>query len=220
MMNAKLLLSTALTATLITSVAPLHAAGSQAHLHYGHVMTQWGDTPDSMGLLPTALKEAQVLSQHAALSARKADDLGWIKLHNTHVMHAIDPGSVEAGPGLGYGLIKAAQGAAKHINVAAAQADASDAVKLHAEHIATSAQNAVARAEAIMELSRTLQATESLSEAADLAKQIETLSQKVVEGVDANGDGQVTWHKGEGGLAVADTHARILGKAEGVGTNH
>ena len=37
-----------------------------AHVHIGHVMTGWNDTPDGQGLLPTAEAEAKVARRHVA----------------------------------------------------------------------------------------------------------------------------------------------------------
>ncbi|MDX1541362.1 MAG: hypothetical protein R3349_08145, partial [Geminicoccaceae bacterium] len=109
-------------------------AHGEAHAHMGHVSDAWEDTPDGMGFLPTARAEAEIAAEHAALAARQPDDLEWMQMHAAHVVHALDPSTEAAGPGLGYGVKPAAQGAAKHIVFASEAEDASDNVKLHAEH--------------------------------------------------------------------------------------
>src|SRR5438094_658774 len=62
-----------------------------AHLHIGHVMTNWRDTPGGRGFLPVAIDEWRVAVEHARLAA-KASSLDDIKLHAGHVLHALDPG--------------------------------------------------------------------------------------------------------------------------------
>src|SRR5215813_12005587 len=87
-----------------------------AHLHIGHVMTNWRDTPGTRGFLPVAIDEARVAVLHARLAANAAS-LTDITLHAGHVLHALDP-AVEpksAGPGAGYGVRKAAIGARQHV---------------------------------------------------------------------------------------------------------
>src|SRR5262245_43978842 len=80
-----------------------------AHLHLGHVMTNWRDTPGSRGFLPVAADEARVAAQHARLASQSAsfDD---VKLHAGHVLHALDPTLEPKGPGAGYGVRQAAIG--------------------------------------------------------------------------------------------------------------
>jgi hypothetical protein len=48
-----------------------------SHLHIGHVMTNWRDTPGTRGFLPVAIDEARVAVLHAGLAAKSAtlDDI-------------------------------------------------------------------------------------------------------------------------------------------------
>ena len=55
------------------------AETNMAHVHIGHVMTGWKDTPDNGGLLPTAIAEANVAAQHAGFAVSKPADLAWMK---------------------------------------------------------------------------------------------------------------------------------------------
>ena len=64
-----------------------HADKNMAHVHIGHVLTGWNDTPDKMGLLPTAIAEANVAAQHAGFALSKTDDLAWMKTHIGHILH-------------------------------------------------------------------------------------------------------------------------------------
>ncbi len=192
------------------------AAVPVSHAHIGHVMTQWGDTPEQVGFMTTAIGEAKIALQHASAAAKKPADLPWMQMHVAHVLHAIDPETMSAGPGMGYGVVKAATGVAKHIKAAAASADASGAVKAHAVHIAASAENVVGWSKQILRLGDAVMSADDAATAADLVQQIVVLAQQLQDGVDANGDGAVTWHVGEGGLNESQKHANILSKSEGL----
>jgi hypothetical protein len=189
---------------------------NMAHEHMGHILTGWQDTPDQAGLLPTAIAEADVAVQHAGFAALRPDDLDWMKLHVVHVVHAVDPTAAPAGPGLGYGLERAAAGVGQHAGFAAESEGASDNVKLHAEHVATSAGNVVQWSERIVELGAAVEATTSAEAAAPMVAEIETLTLAVRNGTDADGDGQVTWQTGEGGLAQAEQHMEFMREGEGL----
>jgi hypothetical protein len=192
------------------------AEPNMSHVHMGHVLTGWQDTPEQMGLLPTAQAEAEVAAQHAGFAASRPDDLDWMKLHAVHVVHAIDPSVEPEGPGLGYGVHQAAQGVAQHVRFAADSEDASDNVKLHATHVETSAGNVVVWSQRIVELGRQVQTASSAAEAAPLVVEIETLAQAILAGTDANGDGTVSWEESEGGLAQAAQHMQFMQEGEGM----
>jgi len=190
------------------------AIAGAAGVHIGHVMNAFGDTPRRMGLLPTAMAEAQTAAQHAALAAKDPKNLDAMKLHAGHVIHAVDPTIVTTGPGLGYGVKKAAQGVITHIELAAKAPGASQNIITHAHHIATSAGNTVTRCDSVVALAQKIQAATSADVAAGLVNQLVSLTSQLTAGVDANGDGRITWEAGEGGLQQADEHANMMVKAE------
>ncbi len=189
---------------------------NMSHVHIGHVLTGWNDTPDKMGFLPTAIAEAGVAAQHAGFAASKLDDLAWVKTHIGHILHAVDPSVEPKGPGLGYGLIKAAGGAAKHVGFAAESEGASKNVKTHAVHVDASTKNVVAWGKLIVRLGKKVQAANTAAQAAPIVKKIEQLATRLVAGEDVNGDGQTTWHAGEGGLKAAEQHMGFMTKGEGL----
>ena len=185
--------------------------GNPAHTHMGHVADGFSGTPDGQGLLPTAKAEAEILARHAGLMARDPSNLEAVKLHSGHVLHAADPGEVESGPGLGFGLKPAAAGVARHIELASGSDGASDNIKTHAIHIATSANNTVSRADEIIMLARLLQeASEAGPDVSQLVERLETTAEQLQGGYDANGDGRTGWQQGEGGLDQAETHMGLM----------
>ncbi len=191
-------------------------APNMAHVHMGHVLTGWKDTPDKKGLLPTAMAEAKIAKTHVGLALKQPNNLKWLKLHTGHVLHAVDPSVEPKGPGLGYGVMKAATGVAAHVNFAAGSDGASKNVKLHAQHVATSAENTAGWVRQIVTLGKQVQASTSASDAAAKLRRIDKLVAQLADGTDANGDGKVTWVKGEGGFGRAEAHMGFMSKGEGL----
>lgn len=178
--------------------------------HIGHVVNGFSDTPNGQGLLPTTMGEARIAAQHAALAVRQPDNLNYMKTHAGHVIHALDPSVLAAGPGLGYGLKKAAAAVAAHVELAAAAQGASQQITTHARHVAISARNTVARAEQLLALAQKAQAATTAPEAAALVSQMASLAEQLMAGSDANSDGRITWEQGEGGLEHVDQHLRFM----------
>ena len=187
-----------------------------SHVHIGHVMTGWKDTPENGGLLPTAIAEAKIAAQHAGFALSKTDDLAWMKTHIGHILHAVDPSVEPKGPGLGYGVVKAAGGAAAHVGFAAESDGASDNVKAHAVHVGASTDNVVTWANIIVRLGKLVQAAETAKLAAPLVKKIQQLATYMLSGRDVDGDGKVSWKPGEGGLDAAEQHMGFMTKGEGL----
>ncbi len=207
------------SAVLLSSIG-LFAFGGDlvaqaAHAHMGHVADGWRDTPDQVGLLPAAVAEAEIAARHAGLAAGSGS-LGAIQAHCGHVVNALDPSVEESGPGKGYGVVKAATGAATHIGLAANSGDASANVKAHANHVETSANNVVEWARRVIELCAEVKASEDQAAAAELAKEIQAMTQAMVSGQDADGNGRTSWGEGEGGLEQASFHMGLMKRGEGI----
>jgi len=213
--------SAAITAALFAVAlgfgAPAHAQQSPALAHMGHVADGFANTPDGAGLLPTAQAEAAVARQHAELALRNTTDLASMQRHAGHVLHAVDPTKIEQGPGAGYGVVRAANGVIQHIEMAGAHETASDNIRTHSVHVATSARNTVARAERVAALAQEIIDTSSVEHAAHLLHELAALTEQLVVGIDANGDGRVGWQEGEGGLDQALQHIELMKRGEGEG---
>ena len=187
-----------------------------SHRHMGHVSQSWRDTPGSVGLLTILEEEAQIAAQHAGLAARDLSDLSSMQRHTRHVRHAIDATSESGGPGKGYGVLKGAQGVSRHVGLAAGSDDASDNVKRHSEHVKASAENVVSWTQEILQLSEKVLSASAANAAAPSVEQIQALTQQIVDGTDADGDGRVSWRPGEGGVAQAKQHMGLMAKGEGL----
>jgi len=202
------------TFRLVAQPSDVVATGRLAHFHIDHIATSWEGTPQSKGLLPTAITEAKIAIQHAEFAASRRGDLAWMKMHTRHVLHAVDPSVETKGPGLGYGVMQAARGISQHIAFASGSDGASENVRAHAVHIATTAENTVIRAHEIVALGEKVLAARGAPQAAPLVQQIKRLSEQLLFGADANGDGIITSQKGEGGLNEADKHMGFMAKGE------
>ncbi|MGH7468641.1 MAG: DUF4168 domain-containing protein [Longimicrobiales bacterium] len=190
------------------------AASTPVGTHLGHITSGFSGTPNGQGLLPTAMAEARIVAEHAALAAKSSSNLEVMKTHAGHVIHAIDPGQADRGPGNGYGLKKAAAGVAAHIELAARSEGASQNATTHSVHVATAARNTVQRADQILALAQQIQATTTASEAAALVTRLNALAEQLMAGHDANGDGRIGWQEGEGGLQHVEQHVNLLMQGE------
>jgi hypothetical protein len=179
-------------------------------IEIGFIVNSAPDTPNKQGLLALAMTEARTAAQHAQLASRQPANIAYMKTHIGHVVNALDPAIVGAGPGTGYGLRKAATGIVEHLERAAAAREATGPQLAHAGHALASAQNVLERAQHIVELAERLQATSDAAVAAGIVSQIVSLADQLVAGADANGDGRITWEKGEGGLQQVDEHVKLL----------
>ena len=194
------------------------AARQQADMvktHMGHVTTSFQATPMEEGLLPTAVAEAKIAAQHAALAMKSEGNLDAMKLHAGHVIHALDPSVEMKGPGLNYGVKRAAMGVAQHIGLAAKADGASKNVMTHSMHVSASASNVVTRADGLVAVAQQIRAATTAAEANAHLADFNMLAQQLYAGVDANQDGRVGWQTGEGGLQQAETHMQLMIKGEG-----
>ena len=192
------------------AAAALPVPPGAAGVHVGHVANAFADTPRGQGLLPTAIAEARTAAVHAQLALRAPEDLASIKMHAGHVAHAVDPTSVTAGPGAGYGVKRAALGVATHLDLAARAPGAPPNLATHAAHVGTAARNTVQRADEIVALARRIRAATSAADAAALASQLASLTNELVAGRDADADGRVGWKEGEGGLQQCEEHLKLM----------
>jgi hypothetical protein len=182
--------------------------------HIGHVVNAFQDTPAEQGLLPMAFAEARVAILHAGLAAKAPTNLQAMHTHAGHVINALDPTIITTGPGLGYGMKKAALGVATHIELAAKTNGASANVIAHSMHIAMAARSSAARADSVVALAQRIQMATSAADAAPMAAQLATMTQQLIDGVDLNKDGKISWDGGEGGLQQAQDHVNLMLAAE------
>jgi len=169
-----------------------------AHLHLGHVMTNWRDTPGSVGFLPAAVSEAKVAVNHARLAERDPKNLDDMKLHAGHVINALDPSVEPKGPGAGYGVKKAVAGALQHLDFAAKADGASGSVKTHAAHVSASLTDAAQWTDQAIALAQKIRAAASAADAAPLVSNLIALTTQIVDGLSQSQTEMAAMMKGEG----------------------
>ena len=149
-----------------------------AHLHLGHVTTNWRDTPGSRGFLPVAVDEARVAVLHAKLAA-KSESRDDLTLHASHVLHALDPAVEPTGPGAGYGVKKAVTGAQQHLDLAARSEGASAALTADAAQVSASLANVLLMVDQAIAAAQKARATGEAAEAAGAAVDLAALVQRI-----------------------------------------
>ena len=151
-----------------------------AHLHLGHVMTNWRDTPGTRGFLPVAIDEARVAVAHANLAA-KAERLDDIKLHAGHVVNALDTSVEPRGPGAGYGVKKAAAGALQHLDFAVKAEGATANITTNAAPVSLLLTNVVQSVDQAVAMAQKIRAASDAAEATRLAADLAALTQRIMD---------------------------------------
>ena len=187
-----------------------------AHEHVRSLASGHFDTPDRLGLLPTAAAEAQIAIQHAELAMRDSLDLPGMRGHVDHLLHALDPGLAPGGPGLGYGVRRAAAGILEQVQLAGAAEDASYNVRTHAGHVAGAARSALERVDRVAALASGVRTATSAAGAASALRDLVAATRALWLGGDADRDGRVGWMAPEGGLRQVQLHMTLLQRGEGL----
>jgi len=195
---------------VVAAIAKLPVPAGPVGVHIGHVVNGFVEAPQLMGLLPATMAEARIAIAHATLASRQPTNLEYMKTHAGHVINALDPTIVTAGPGLQYGVKKAANGVITHMELAAKTEGATPGITVHAQHIETCARNTIARADQLIALAQKVIASTNAADAAAIVTQMMSLAEQLIEGADANNDGRITWEPNEGGLRHADEHAKLM----------
>jgi hypothetical protein len=148
-------------------------------VHIGHTTAGWIDTPDRLGLLAVAERDADIAAENARKAFQAGRNPEELKRLVRHVLHAIDPALAPGGPGTGYGFIRAMEGAADHVRFAADSTDASKNLKesiLGLESSASRIRQGAKVAVAICEdIQRATKPEDAVSLAEELRGQSDTL---------------------------------------------
>jgi hypothetical protein len=173
-----------------------------AHLHLGHVMTNWRDTPGARGFLPVAMDESRVAALHAGLAAKSADaqNLDDVRLHAGHVLNALDPSIEPKGPGAGYGVRKAVAGALQHLELAAHAEGATSVIVTHAATASGSLSNVLQLVDQAVAVAQRLRAATDIHDAAAPAADLVALTRNITDQ----------------GLRESQAEVELILKAEGI----
>jgi hypothetical protein len=152
-----------------------------AHLHLGHVMTNWRDTPSNVGFLIAAISDAKVAAVHADLVAKSSNNFDDIKLHATHVLNALDSSIEAKGPGSGYGVKKAASNALQHLDMAVAAEGVTPNIKEHAVQVSASLNNVLQFTDQAVGAALKARIADSASDAIPFVKELNELTKSIVD---------------------------------------
>jgi hypothetical protein len=169
-----------------------------AHLHLGHVMTNWRDTPSNVGFLIAALSDAKVAAVHADLVAKSPNNFDDIKLHATHVLNALDSSIEAKGPGSGYGVKKAASSGLQHLELAVGAEGATPNIRTRAVNVSALLKNALESTDQAVGAALKARAADSVSDAAPFAKELNELSKSIVDSLQQAKAEMDLMMKGEG----------------------
>jgi hypothetical protein len=153
-----------------------------AHLHLGHVMTNWRDTPGARGFLPVAIDEARVAIEHARLAA-KSQGHADIALHVGHALHALDPTVEPRGPGAGYGLKRAATGALQHLDLASTAEGVTPNLTTGAVEVSSALSNALQSVDRAIAAAQSIRTVADATQATGLIGDFTTLTLRINEGL-------------------------------------
>ncbi len=159
-----------------------------AHIHIGHAMTGWVDTPNRAGLLIIAEQESAIALANAELMGEYARDGD---LQNTvkamqNIANAVNPNKFTAGDGKGYGLCKATKNAVSHMRFASESPDASVNVLRSTARMFVFANKTI---EQCNELETILEYASDIREApvlAGLSTEVVQLVQEIAGGIEGN----------------------------------
>lgn len=153
-----------------------------AHLHIGHVMTNWRDTPGTRGFLPVAVDEARVAAIHAKLAV-KSTTLDDMKLHAGHVLNALDPSLEPKGPGAGYGVKKATAGAIQHLDFASKADGLTANITAQATPVSAALSDVARWTDQAVTVAQKVRAASGASDAAALVAELDRLTGEITAGL-------------------------------------
>jgi len=164
-----------------------------SHLHLGHVMTNWRDTPSNVGFLIAAISSARAAATQGELTAKSRDNLDQMKTHAGEALNALDPAG-------GYGVKKAVAGAQQHLDFAVSAEGVTPNIKMHAVDVAASLKDVLQWTDQAIAAAQKVRAANTVSEAAIPADELYRLVTQI----------------NQSGLARAKAEMDLLMKGEGL----
>ena len=149
-----------------------------AHLHLGHVMTNWRDTPGGRGFLPVALDQARAAALHAGLAV-KAVSLDDIRAQAREVLQALDPSIESAAADATYGVRKAIAGAVQHLNLATRAEGATPNLTARAADVSSALDTALRSTDEAVAAAQRVRAASDRAEAAAGARELAAMTARI-----------------------------------------
>lgn len=206
----------ALSAIYVTAPDGITAAALANTTYAADTGSVSADSPLT-GLLRSVTAEAGIGQQHAGL-AQKATTVGGMHVHNEHTINIfmgteIDYDSDGRGtnPGFKKGVPLFLDDIEKVLNTAATAPGGSDALHGNLESVRVCAANARKWVGQIVDLEKQMIKLDSVEVAVKAADQSTTIAAALMNGVDANGSGQVDPYEDECGLSQIESYGLLAG---------
>lgn len=169
-----------------------------------------------VGLLPSALAESGMAQQHAGL-AQAASTVGGMHLHNEHTINILDGTEVDydgdgrgTNPGFKKGVGIYLDRIEALLTAAATAPGGTDALHGNIESVRVCTANARAWVSQIIADEKEMLASESVESVTAAANRSTTLAAALINGLDANANGQVEPFEGECGLAQIENFGLLM----------
>ncbi|MBI1280320.1 MAG: protein kinase [Anaerolineaceae bacterium] len=174
------------------------------------------DSPQA-GLVNSALAEGSIGQQHAGL-AQAATTVGGMHLHNEHTINIFMGTEIDydgdgrgTNPGFKKGVPLFLDDIEKVLTSAAAAPGGSDALHGNIESVRVCVANARKWVGQIVDLEKQMVKLDSVEAAVKIAEQSTGLAAALMNGVDANGSGQVDPYEDECGLIQIESYGLLVG---------
>lgn len=187
-------------AAMLAMAGCSHRAPTISHVHIGHAMTGWHDTPEKEGLFVVAELQAGKAIESAQAAVDGNRDLDRIKADIARAGRLSDGDAMGTGQKAAYGVKQALAGAVSHISYAATSPDATVNTRVFADGFAANAAGVIDRCDLITALSRDIRGSASMEEAGLLAPEIVKLARANIHGEDLDGNGIIGSYADEYGL--------------------
>jgi hypothetical protein len=190
-----------LALTTIVTGGCASQAPTIAHVHVGHALTGWRDTPGKEGFFVVAEDKAQQALDSAESASKTNNDINKIKSDINLTVEATNPSQKTIDGKKRYGVKQSLEGAVDHITFAADSDDASKNIKSSVKAIANNTTTILERCDLIRALGEDIKMTASVDEAVVLTAEVLNLARANVHGEDSDADGIVGSNPSEYGLA-------------------
>jgi plastocyanin len=205
----------------------------QALVHLRHALAGVDETPQQVAFAVGLRQESDKVLVHAQFLQDAVDEsnLANVLFHAEHLVNMIEGkqgehfgdlngnGIIE-NPGDGFGLLENGsqagyvKGLQETAQLAAAAPDATESIKLHAGHVVITGDNTRGRLTMIRDLALQVSKVRRAADAREHVQRILALSHQMIDGVDLNGDEQISPVPGEGGVLTAYQHAQLMAGIE------
>lgn len=185
-----------------------------SHVHYGHALTGWYDTPGKKGLFATAEDIAnQIAKESVDLDTQMSQQADFDKQGALAVIQSISSKLDNEDESV-YTLRRALGKATDHMLFAEESEDASSNMIGGALEFEKNAAAVLARESLLRQISQSVTETSSEAEIKKIVRQMRILSVQILEGVDSDSDGKIGSTVSEHGLRQLREQLAALAKSE------